>query len=168
MSAEPKAPAGTNPLFDKRLLNAFVDSVIKTMQTMAQVEATPGKPYIRSDVQFKGEIAGLVGMVAPPLKGTLLISYDKQSILYIVESMIGEKHTTINGEVADAVGEMTNMIYGSAKTTLNQFGYNFEMAIPSVLTGDFMIAQPNKGTTLVIPFNLKNESTFYVEVTVTS
>ncbi len=59
--------------------------------------------------------------------------------------MLGEKHTQINAEVSDAVGEMTNMIYGSAKTTLNQLGYNFEMAIPTVISGDFKISHANKG-----------------------
>ncbi|MGZ3772194.1 MAG: chemotaxis protein CheX [Pseudobdellovibrionaceae bacterium] len=165
MSAAPKIE-GLNPLFDKRLINAFVDGVIKTLKTMAQTEATPGKPYIEPQFVLKGEIAGMVGMVAPPLKGTLLISYNKESILHILENMLGEKYSEISNEVSDAVGELTNMIYGSAKTTLNQMGYNFEMAVPSVISGDFTITQADKGATLVIPFNLANGSTFFVEITV--
>lgn len=165
MSAAPKLE-GLNPLFDKRLINAFVEGVIKTLKTIAQTDATPGKPFIEPQFVLKGEIAGMVGMVAPPLKGTLLISYGKDSIFHILENMLGEKHTQIDSEVADAVGEMTNMIYGSAKTTLNQMGYNFEMAIPTVISGDFKIVHADKGATLVIPFNLKNGSTFYVEITV--
>lgn len=165
MSTAPKLE-GLNPLFDKRLINAFVDGVIKTLKTIAQTDATPGKPFIEPQFVLKGEIAGMVGMVAPPLKGTLLISYGKDSIFHILENMLGEKHTQIDAEVSDAVGEMTNMIYGSAKTTLNQMGYNFEMAIPTVISGDFKIVHADKGATLVIPFNLKNGSTFYVEITV--
>jgi chemotaxis protein CheX len=165
MSAAPKIEA-MNPLFDKRLINAFVDGVIKTLKTMASTDATPGKPFIEPEFVLKGEIAGMVGMVAPPLRGTLLISYKKESIFQILENMLGEKYSEINGEVADAVGEMTNMIYGSAKTTLNQLGYNFEMAIPTVIRGEFTITKGDKGATLVIPFNLSNGSTFYVEITV--
>ncbi len=165
MSAAPKVEV-LNPLFDKRLINAFVDGVIKTMKTMAQTNVTPGKPFIEPQFVLKGEIAGMVGMVAPPLKGTLLISYGKDSIFQILENMLGEKHTEINKEVSDAVGEMTNMIYGSAKTSLNQLGYNFEMAIPSVISGEFRIIQADKTATLVIPFNLVTGSTFYVEITV--
>jgi chemotaxis protein CheX len=164
MSAAPKLEA--NPLFDKRLINAFVDGVIKTMKTMAQTDVSPGKPYIEQNFSAKGVIAGMVGMVAPPLKGTLLISYNKESICAILENMLGEKHTEISKDVADAVGELTNMIYGAAKTTLNQLGYNFEMAIPSVIRGDFQITKSEKSATLVIPFNLQNNSTFFVEITV--
>lgn len=165
MSAAPKTEA-INPLFDKRLINAFIDGVTKTLKTMAQTDAKPGKPFIETSFVLKGEIAGMVGMVAPPLKGTLLISYSKDSILHILENMLGEKYTEINNDVSDAVGEMTNMIYGSAKTTLNQMGYNFEMAIPSVISGNFTITQADRGATLVIPFGLNNGSTFYVEITV--
>ncbi len=156
----------TNPLFDKRLINAFVDGVIKTMKTMAQTDVTPGKPYIEQNLNVKGDIAGMVGMVAPPLKGTLLISYDKNSIFTILENMLGEKHAEVNQDVADAVGELTNMIYGCAKTTLNQLGYNFEMAIPSVIRGNFQISKAEKSATLVIPFHLTNKTTFHVEITV--
>ncbi len=165
MSAAPKVEV-MNPLFDKRLIGAFVDGVVKTLKTMAQTDTTPGKPFIEPSFQLKGDIAGMVGMVAPPLKGTLIISYKKDSIFHILENMLGEKHTELSQEVSDAVGELTNMIYGSAKTTLNQLGYKFEMAIPTVISGDFKITQADKGATLVIPFNLSNGATFHVEITV--
>lgn len=164
MSAAPKE--NINPLFDKRLIAAFVDGVIKVMKTMANTDASVGKPFIEPNFTVKGDIAGMVGMVAPPLKGTLLITYKTDSILYILENMMGEKYTELNRDVVDAVGEMTNMIYGAAKATLNQMGYNFEMAIPSVIKGDFVITKSDKGATLVIPFNLADNKIFYVEITV--
>ena len=166
MSAAPKTVPEANPLFDKKLLQAFVDGVLKTLATIAQTEAKVGKPYIEPEMTEKGEIAGMVGMVAPPLKGTLIISFNKESIFQIMENMLGEKHTEINKDVSDAVGELTNMIYGTAKTALNQMGYNFEMAIPSVIRGEFVLSKSSKGATLVIPFELKNNSVFHVKITV--
>jgi chemotaxis protein CheX len=166
MSAAPKTIARANPLFDKKLLQAFTDGVLKTLATIAQTEAKVGKPFIEPEFTEKGEIAGMVGMVAAPLKGTLFISFKKEAIFHIMENMLGEKHTEITRDVSDAVGELTNMIYGAAKTALNQIGYNFEMAIPSVIHGEFVLAKPSKGDTLVIPFELKNNSVFYVKLTV--
>lgn len=166
MSAAAKTVPEANPLFDKKLLQAFVDGVIKTLATIAQTEAKVGKPYIEPEIAEKGEIAGMVGMVAPPLKGTLLISFKKDAICQIMENMLGEKHAEINSEVADAVGELTNMIYGTAKTALNQMGYSFEMAIPSVIRGEFTLSKSTKGATLVIPFELKNSALFHVKITV--
>ncbi|RYZ87573.1 MAG: chemotaxis protein CheX, partial [Proteobacteria bacterium] len=102
----------------------------------------------------------------PPLKGTLLISFSKGSIFHIMQNMLGEKHEELTDEVSDAVGELTNMIYGTAKTALNQMGYNFEMAIPSVIRGSFVVTKANKGATLVIPFELKDGTSFSVKITV--
>lgn len=164
MSAAPKLD--NNPLFDKKLINAFIQGVQTTLESIASTKTTITKPFVESEFSLKGDIAGMVGMVAPPMKGTLLISFPKAAIFQILENMLGEKHTEVSAEVADAVGELTNMIYGSAKTTLNEQGYSFEMAIPTVIRGDFTITKGEKGATLVIPFQLENQTSFYVEITV--
>ncbi len=86
MSAAPKIEP-INSLFDKRLVNAFADRVMKTLKQihrhrlffrLAQTDVTPGKPYIEQAFTLKGDIAGMVGMAAHPLRGTLLISYKKR------------------------------------------------------------------------------------------
>jgi chemotaxis protein CheX len=58
------------------------------------------------------------------------------------------------------------MIYGSAKTTLNKMGYLFEMAIPTVVTGDFQIGGSHSGVKLSIPFTIEPDITMYVEIIV--
>jgi chemotaxis protein CheX len=156
----------TNPLLDKKLINAFIDGVIKTHSSMASTLLKTGDPRVENQFTPKGEISGLVGMVAGTMKGTMSISYEKQAILSIYENMLGEKHSDISSEVADCVGEITNMIYGSAKTILNQMGYAFEMAIPSVVKGTIIISKHHKGATLVLPFKLENGSQFYIDITV--
>jgi chemotaxis protein CheX len=162
---EPKL--NTNPLMDKNFLNAFVDGVIKTLSLMAATDAKPMAPKIETEFQAKGEVAGMVGMVAGDMKGTLTISYTKEAIFKILENMLGETYSEMSNDVTDAVGELTNQIYGSAKTTLNQLGYKFEMAIPTVIQGQFYISKFHTGTTLVIPFSIVgSNASFFVEVTV--
>ncbi len=165
MGAEKIVPQ-KNPLLDKNFVNAFVEGVIKTISLMAQTPLTVGKPTVDAQFQAKGEVAGMVGMVFGNMKGTMSISFSKEAIFQILENMLGEKNTEINEGVTDAVGELTNQIYGTAKTTLNQMGYAFEMAIPSVINGTFVISKYHNGATLVIPFNLGNGMTFFVDITV--
>lgn len=156
-----------NIFFDKNLINTFIDSVIKTLGDMAQTKVTPGKPSIESKVIVKGEVAGIIGMVAGSSKGTLMICFTNKSAFKIIENMLGEIHTNLTPEVTDAVGELTNMIYGSAKTTLNKMGYSFEMAIPTVVSGDFHIATGNhSGVTLIIPFVIDPDIHLFVQVIV--
>jgi chemotaxis protein CheX len=163
MSAAPKLQ---NPLLDKTLINSFIEGVSKTLKTMANTEVTFGKPFVEQKFSARGEIAGVVGMVSNQYKATLTLSFPKPAILQILENMLGEKHDDINPEVFDAVGELTNMIYGSAKGTLNDLGYNFEMAIPTVIKGQFIMLQHSKSATLVIPFKLSAETEFYIEISV--
>jgi CheY-specific phosphatase CheX len=101
MGAAPKTDA--NIFFDKALLNTFVDSVIKTLGDMAQTKVTPGKPSIEDKVgALKGEVAGIIGMVAGSAKGTLIICFTSKSAFKIIENMLGEVHTNLTPEVTDA------------------------------------------------------------------
>lgn len=163
MSAAPKMQ---NPLLDKTLINSFIEGVSKTLETMASTKVTYGKPFVEQKFAARGEVAGVVGMVSNEYKATLTLSFPKPAILLILENMLGEKYSDITDEVFDAVGELTNMIYGSAKGTLNDLGYNFEMAIPTVIKGQFIMLQHSKSATLVIPFKLTNQTEFYIEISV--
>jgi chemotaxis protein CheX len=157
----------TNPLLDKRFINAFVDGVIKTVSLMASSQCSPGKPRIEPQFSVARDVVGSFGMVAGALKGTLAICFTKDAILKVLENMLGEKYTSINPEVADAVGELTNQIYGSAKTTLNQIGFSFEMAVPTVITGtDFTVSNRVHSATLVVPFTLESGEPFSILLTI--
>lgn len=156
----------TNPLLDKRLINAFVNGVIDVLSKQANTPVTTGKPFVEKEISVKGEIVGIIGMVAGKMKGTMTISFQKQAVFDVIDGMIGERYTEITNDVSDAVGELTNQIYGSAKTTLNQLGYSFEMAIPTVIHGDFSISAYHHGTTLVIPFEVPNGARFFIEITI--
>lgn len=155
-----------NPLIEKRFINAFIEGVQKTLSLMAQTDVKAAPPKIEKVFQSRGEVAGVVGMVAGEMKGTLTISFSKPAILEILRNMLGENYTEINQEVADAVGEVTNQVYGTAKTSLNQMGYAFEMAIPSVVQGQFTISKYHSGATLILPFTTPENAEMHVALTV--
>lgn len=155
-----------HPLFEKKTIEAFVKGVQDTLKTMASTEVVFGKPYIESSFQMKGDIAAIVGLVAPPLKGSFIISFNKPGMLQIYNNMLGENHTEISDEIKDAVGEIANMVYGSSKTLLNQNGNNFQMALPTVVLGEFFPAKDHQGVTLVIPFSFQPDQQFHVQITV--
>lgn len=156
----------TNPLLDRDFVNAFVDGVKKALNTTANTLVTTEKPFIEQNFQPKGDIAGVVGMVNGDMKGKLTISFSKPAVLRMVNNMLGENKSGIDKDVTDAVGEMTNQIYGTAKTTLNQMGYRFEMAIPSVITGTFTLSSSQALTALVVPFKMPDGEEMFVALSV--
>ncbi len=154
-----------NPLLDKKLINAFIDGIVKTLSTMAMTEVKVHTPNVEKKLAPRGDVAGLIGMVAGGTKGNLTLSFEANAVFKILYNMLGESYSEINEDVTDAVGELTNMIYGCAKTKLNECGYGFEMAIPTVVSGNFTIAQHHNGATLVIPFSI-DEDKFYCQISV--
>jgi chemotaxis protein CheX len=155
-----------HPLFDKKTIEAFVKGVQNTLLTMASTEVSFGKPFIEQNFVMKGDVAAIVGLIAPPLKGNFVISFSKPGILKVYNNMVGENKTELNEEVKDAVGEIANMVYGASKTLLNQNGYQFQMALPTVVLGEFFPAKDNQGVTLVIPFTFQPDQNFFVQITV--
>lgn len=166
MSAALKTKTNESLLYDKQLIYAFVDGTIKTFAETVSTEVQFTHAFVEKHYQKRGDVAGVLTIVAPPLTGRLIVSYPQAAIFNVVECMFGEKHTELNSEVSDVVGELTNQIYGQAKTTLSDLGYEFGMSIPKVVVGDLAIPNPKYFASLVLPFHLKNKTTFFVEINI--
>lgn len=138
---------------DAKLVNPFISSALNVLKTMAQTEATAGKPTIKENNLTWGAVTGIIGMAGESVNGNLIVSFDEPSILSIVSKMLMEEYKEINSEVVDAVGEITNMISGGTKKELSEQGYSFNMATPMIVTGkNFEITQLSKAPVISIPF----------------
>lgn len=132
---------------------------------MASLSPKPNGPKLKTSDLPPGDITGLIPMSSPKATGTLAVSFSEKVILHIAENMLGEKFETINDEVADLVGELTNMVTGGAKQMLESKGYDFDMATPTVITGKGQkISHVNQsGGVVIIPFSTE-VGDFYVEI----
>ncbi|MFN9068370.1 MAG: chemotaxis protein CheX [Bdellovibrionales bacterium] len=164
MSAALKLEA--HPLFSKSTIEAFIKGIKDTLGTMASTEVVAGKPHIENHFEMKGDVAAIVGLIAPPLKGNFIISFEKKGILQVYKNMVGEEKEDLNDEIKDAIGEIANMVYGSSKTLLNEKGNNFQMALPTVVLGEYFPAKDHQGVTLVIPFHFQPDQKLFVQITV--
>ncbi|PCC13715.1 chemotaxis protein CheX [Pseudoalteromonas sp. JB197] len=134
-------------------INPFLSSLINVLSTMAQTQLKPGKPRIKTDEKACGDVSGLIGMVGPQTRGSFSITFDEQLALTIMERMLGERPDSINDEVTDMVGEITNMVTGGAKNLLGQKGFDFDMATPIVVSGkDHTITHKSQGKKILMPF----------------
>jgi chemotaxis protein CheX len=134
-------------------INPFLESLLNVLKTMASTTLTPGKPALKQTATAHGDISGLIGMVGPNTKGSLSISFEESLALKIMMRMLGEAPDVIDDEVTDMVGEITNMVTGSAKNILGEKGYEFDMATPIVVSGkNHSISHLSDGTKIMIPF----------------
>ncbi len=145
------------------IVNPFLEATTSVLRTMAFTEPVPGKPYIKRGTTAVGDISGIVG-IAGDTEGSICLTFTRECILQLIGRMLGEEQREINDVVKDAVGELTNMISGDSRRRLEELGYHFQGAIPSVISGQgHEIRHVTNGPILSIPFSTKG-GTFTVEV----
>jgi chemotaxis protein CheX len=144
-------------------INPFLESTISVLTTMTSVRPVAGTPYIKKEASVVGDVSAIVGITGDA-EGSLCLSFTQGCILFIVSQMFGEEKTEVDEEVKDAVGELTNMISGASRKTLEGLGHHFQGAIPSIISGhNHEVRHVTKGPVLSIPFST-NAGAFAVEV----
>lgn len=137
---------------DVRMINPFIEATLHVLETIAFIKAEGGRPYLKKDQVAKGDVSGIIGLTGD-VKGTISVSFTEESILAIVSNMFGEKMNSLNEEVKDAVGEISNMISGQARQKLEELGRNLKAAIPTVIIGkNHSITHITDEKIIAIPF----------------
>jgi chemotaxis protein CheX len=137
---------------DVNVINPFIDSTLHVLNTIASTEAKPGKPFLKKDQIARGDVTGVIGLTGEA-SGTVSVSFTEKCILALVTKMFGEEMTTLNKEIQDAVGEISNMISGQARQKLEDMGNSLKAAIPSVIMGkDHTIRHITTYPVIAIPF----------------
>jgi len=148
---------------DVEYINPFLNGTLEVLKTMASFQPIPGKPYVKKDDLARGDVSGIIGITGDAT-GSLAISFTENCICIIVGRMLGETFTTINHDVLDAVGELTNMISGVSRTHLEKKVMTVFAAIPSVVFGaNHSINHILKSPSIVIPFS-SPQGNFFVDV----
>ena len=152
-------------MIDINFINPFLGATLHVLKVQASVEAQPGKVYMKKPGDnLKGDVSGVIGIVSDTFIGSVIISFPEQTFLNVIGGMLGETYTELNKEILDGAGEITNMIFGQAKITLNERGYGIKIALPQVITGKgHSLSAMSKGPTVVIPFT-SPAGDFFVEI----
>jgi chemotaxis protein CheX len=137
------------PPIDSRFIMPFMVATRDVFQKMAGVATTIGKPHLKGDSnQSTCEVCGIIGF-SGQITGSVVISFSNQAALNLVEAFAGVKFAITDPDFADAIGELANMIAGSAKKDLGALA---SISIPSVVIGKgCTVALTRSAPCLVIP-----------------
>jgi chemotaxis protein CheX len=137
---------------DVKFINPFLYGTAEVMEKMAFIKTVAGKPFAKTDNTACGDVSGIIGMTGDAT-GSLAMSFSESCIIGIVCKMLGEKHTKMNKEVFDAVGELTNMISGAARKLMEKDDLKVFAAIPTIVFGKaHTVCHVIKGPSIVVPF----------------
>lgn len=145
-------------------INPFLESMTNVLSTMAMLDAKAGKPLIKDSETARGDVTGVIGMTSTQAKGSLAITFTAQVLREICKRMLGEEPDGVDETATDLAGEITNMVSGGAKRLLGEKGYNFDMAIPAIVSGkDHSVHHKTTGPKIIIPFET-DHGAFFIEV----
>lgn len=155
----------TKKALNTDFINPFLDATLHVLKVQANVLAKPGKIQLKTtEDPLSGDVSGVIGIVSETFNGSVVISFPEETFVKVMSNMLGETYTSLNKEIIDGAGEITNMIFGQAKIVLNDKGYGIKTAIPSVVSGKNHTLQAlTKGPVVLVPFS-SNAGDFFVEI----
>jgi chemotaxis protein CheX len=134
-------------------INPFLSSTISVFSTMLGTTLTRGEPFLKNGTQPNHEVSGMIGLTGKA-RGMVVLSMSREAALGAASALLSETQKEINADVADAVGELTNMVAGAAKAQLDHL--KMSVSLPTVITGKaHCIEFPKHTTPICIPFESK-------------
>jgi chemotaxis protein CheX len=161
-------PAGGKATLNVEFINPFITATQNVLSTQCNITLNCGKPYTKKpDEQLPMEIAGVISLGTPAFTGSISLCMRSEVFLKLYENMVGEKHASITPELEDAAGELLNMIFGQAKTILNdEKGHTLEKALPTIMRGEKLsLRHHGQAPVIILPFE-SSAGSFHIEVLV--
>ena len=122
---------------DAILVNAFLDSTKTTFSMMLSTDVTLKEAKAESGYSSSGDISALIGITGDNGEGMTALSFPRELALTFVAKLIRREPDTIEAAMLnEGVGEIVNMISGSAKSTLSKtLESNYKLTVPSIVSG---------------------------------
>lgn len=159
---------GRRPLEKERTyLKPFIRSTVEVLRKMADLEAEFKGVYFKNDLRILGDVSGVIGL-SGPAEGTVTVTFLWDLAKIVVSRTVGVEAHEINAEIIhDGVGEIINMISGSAKADLADTPYYFHISVPTIVVGwGHEIGHPEKASIAVLLFDVGDKA-FVLHVSLT-
>jgi CheY-specific phosphatase CheX len=158
---EAKARATTvTPLeLNESLAKEISRAVCTSMRETFGIEVVPGAFETGEGmVSLVGDVSGVIGMAQAQLEGTLTLCLTFETVRDILPQVVGKAVSITHEMAVDAVGEITNMIFGQIKRDMGERGYHLKLGIPCVVTGKgHFVSQFHRGKYMIVPFHLEGQ-----------
>ena len=159
---------GRQPL-DREMvyLNPFIRSTQNVLSQMAELDAEFKAVYFKNDLRILGDVSGVIGL-SGNAEGTVAITFLWDLAQTVVSRTMGVEEHEINAEIIhDGVGEIINMISGSAKNDLADTPYYYQLSVPTIIVGwGHEIGHPDTASIAVLLFDIADKS-FVLHVSLT-
>jgi len=146
-------------LSQQDIVAAIVSSTQDVFSTMLGVEITPGD-ILTAKADVEAPASGLVSLIglAGSWSGTGSLACTGVFACTMAGQLLACTFESVNEEVLDAVGEITNMIIGNVKTVLEEKVGEMGLSTPTVIFGrNFQTRSARVHDWVVVPFDSGGE-----------
>lgn len=135
-----------------KITHAIAQGTVSFFSTMIGAEVTPGEPREGGGMAFSPGVSATLGM-SGDADGSMAIHLPTKVAENIIEAWLGERLPADTQDARDAVGEITNIVLGDAKTTMSAGDIDINLSIPNVIAGtEFQFTYPANVTVQTVPF----------------
>lgn len=133
---------------DPKMLVPFVGAVREVLKSMAGWECAVDRLRLKQSPGPEYDYSGIISF-SGTIVGTVVVSFTRDLAVKLVTAFVGCDIPADTADFADAIGELTNLIVGAAKTGL---GVNATISVPSVVMGKgHIVARPSDIPCVVVP-----------------
>jgi chemotaxis protein CheX len=155
-------PTTTTAASDATLMPKLAEATREVFETMVFTTLTGGEP-LSDKPQPEASVMGSVRFLGS-LSGTVSFYAADDAAREIACLMLGAAPEEADGQLADAIGEITNMIAGTFRAKMAQAGETLMITTPTVTRGsDFCAQHFHVVSRWLSPFTM-NGRTVYVEL----
>jgi len=120
------------PILSVEYVNPFIESVNSVLETMLNCSTKRHGLVIKESKTPRYLLSALIDVTGQS-DGLVVLSLSRNAAVGVLQRMLGKKASLINEDVRDAVGELANVICGTAKAKLEHL--ELSIGIPKMLAG---------------------------------
>jgi chemotaxis protein CheX len=153
----------------EKYIQPFIDVCQNVFKQFVGLDLTPGRPFfVEAAAANEWDISSVIGLTGEA-RGAVVVSMKKPFALHLTEILTEAKHTSIDDDVVDAIGEIVNIIAGNVKKNLEE-AFRLVISLPTIVEGPgHQIKWPNSQARVIcVPFDSANGDTFCLSVAIES
>jgi chemotaxis protein CheX len=145
-------------------INPFLMASTKILKEMCFIDASIGKPYIKSPAFFADTLIILIGFTGE-MKGQAMIAFEKSVACDIASKMIMMPVTELDDLAKSAIGELGNMIMGNTATIFSTKGIAIDITPPTIGNGTISFTT-SYAQNLCIPLIYEGNRTIEINIAI--
>lgn len=143
-----------------RSIEVLIEATREVFEKMVRRRLRFGLPIEGDALRPRSNVVGTV-VFAGAESGVVVFYSTIEAAREIAGALLGQAPADVNGEMPDAIGEITNMIAGAFRTRMMDAGSPWVISIPTVTIGsDFYTTYVSDVRRVLCPFQMGDQEVF--------